>query len=334
MQGLGHRIGRSPCQHRHGKQAGADNAAGKQQEGQHTGNRTQRLGGLRGGIDGDNTLTVQRGGSGENNGKGDDIGKHHADAGVPFDAVDMAVLVKRRVAQSGSAMELQFLHLLSRLPDEHIGTDGGAEHRHHGQRIIAGPADRRHHQRAAHFQPRHVDGQHRDDIDKQHHGEPFQRTGVAAIGNGDLEHDAKQAEGDGHHFGKQLRPAHHQPQGFSHGGKIGGNVDDVGKQHQHDNADNQRGRTAPRRCRHQTLAAGAADAGCNHLDGDHEGQCHNHGPQLVEAELGAGLRIGGNAGGVIIGGPRNDPGAQQTPERMAGMMVVAGRMDRPRHGTL
>ena len=232
MQGLGYRIGRCARQNRNGQQASADNATGKQEKGEHSGDRAQGFGGLGCSVDGHNTLAMQGGGCCEDDGKRDGVGKDHPDHRIPLDAVDMAMLVTRRITQGRSAVELQFLDLLSGLPDEHIRADGCAEHGHHGQRIITGPADLGHDQSVADLDPWHFDGQHSDDIDKEHHRQPFQRTCIAAIGNSDFEHDTEQPKSDSHDFCKQVRTADHQPQSFAHSSEIGGDVDDIGKQNQ------------------------------------------------------------------------------------------------------
>ena len=43
------------------------------------------------------------------------------------------------------------------------------------------------------------------------------------------------------------------------------------------------------------------DQGADHLDGRHQGESEQHGPQQAIAELGAGLAVGGNAAGIVVG---------------------------------
>ena len=58
------------------------------------------------------------------------------------------------------------------------------------------------------------------------------------------------------------------------------------------------------------LSTEPADFGANHLDANHEWISQEHGPQHAEAKLCIGLRIGGDATGIIIGGPGNQARAK------------------------
>src|SRR5208282_925555 len=60
----------------------------------------------------------------------------------------------------------------------------------------------------------------------------------------------------------------------------------------------------------QPAAGNAAEARTDHLDCYHQRVGHHHGPQQTVAELRSGLRISGNAAGIIIGRAGNKTGPE------------------------
>ena len=60
----------------------------------------------------------------------------------------------------------------------------------------------------------------------------------------------------------------------------------------------------------QSVARGPADPRREHLDADHQRPGQEQRPDQRIAELGAGLRVGGDAAGVVVGGAGDEPGAE------------------------
>ena len=226
-------------------------------------------------------------------------------------------------------MELHLLHLLRGLPEEEIGAERGAEHGD-DHRCGAGiEGQRRPQQRAPRRCPGHTGDQHHADIGKQREGEPFQQADIAMIGHEQLQQQRNQRQRaglrQGGHAGDQLR-------GGAHGGEIGGDVEDVGGQQQQHQQRRDRPWQHAGQIAGEALARHPRDAGADQLETGHEGQGEHHRPQQAKAESGAGLRIGGDAGGIIIGCARHQPRPQRrAPARMpqAAAPVRPGRGHAP-----
>ena len=62
------------------------------------------------------------------------------------------------------------------------------------------------------------------------------------------------------------------------------------------------------------VAGDAADARADDLDADHQRRGQEHAPQHAEAELRAGLRVGGDAARVVVGRAGDEPGAEAIEE--------------------
>ena len=123
-------IGRRACQHRHGQQAGADEAQAEQEERRIASDRLQRLGRLLGGLDVGLARRMQRHGRGQDDEEGDEVGDPHADPGVPADAIEFALrLLGASNQRTGLVIGSLVFDLLRALPEEEVGADGGAEYR-------------------------------------------------------------------------------------------------------------------------------------------------------------------------------------------------------------
>ena len=98
---------------------------------------------------------------------------------------------------------------------------------------------------------------------------------------------------------------------FAHGGDVGGDVEGIGDQQQQHDALKHDRRKRGLDVGGQPLAGDPADARAHGLDRRHQREGQRHRPQHVEAELRAGLGIGGDAAGVVVGDagdqPRADP---------------------------
>ena len=61
----------------------------------------------------------------------------------------------------------------------------------------------------------------------------------------------------------------------------------------------------------QTMAGDAADPRRNFLDRRHQGKGQQHGPADAVAELRAGLAVGADPRGIVVGGPSDQAGAER-----------------------
>ena len=100
LQRLADRIGGGARQHRHGQQAGADDAEREDREGEFAGDRPQRLGGLRRGLDIGDAVRVQRRRGRQHDEQRDDVGEAHADERVELDAAQLAAAPARALRQA------------------------------------------------------------------------------------------------------------------------------------------------------------------------------------------------------------------------------------------
>ncbi len=62
--------------------------------------------------------------------------------------------------------------------------------------------------------------------------------------------------------------------------------------------------------RGEAASGGTTDAGADFLESGHQRNGEEHEPRLGEAELRAGLRVRGDAGGIIIGGTGDESGSE------------------------
>jgi hypothetical protein len=95
--------------------------------------------------------------------------------------------------------------------------------------------------------------------------------------------------------------------GVAHGGHVGGNIDDIGQQQQADDGVQQRFRIVAADVRRQAVPLTRPIlALMTWIPASGKRQAHR--PQHAEAELGARLRIRGDAAGVVIGRARDQAG--------------------------
>ena len=208
------------------------------------------------------------------------------------------------------------LHLQGGLPEEQIGTDGGAEHRDdHQQRIVAerqagqgGLADQ--------GWPVHLDGEGDRDIGQQCQRQPFEPAHVGLITHVHLQRQAERAET---RRIQPYRPSRDQMHRLRHRGDIRGQVERVGRQQQSDHGPQHYWRKIALDVGGQAAPRNAADARADELDRDHQRQRQRHGPQHRVAELRAGLGIGGDAAGIVVRRAGDQAGAQRGGPMGAGL---------------
>ena len=95
--------------------------------------------------------------------------------------------------------------------------------------------------------------------------------------------------------------AHHEIGRLGHRRDVGSDVDDVGDQQKGDETEQNVAAIKGLGIGGDPLAGGAADMGADKLNGDHERRREEDRPEQAKAKLSAGLRIGGDAGWIVIG---------------------------------
>ena len=212
-------------------------------------------------------------------------------------------LFQRFVAE-GRALVFDFLR---GLPEKQIGADGGAEHRHHHGDIFAFEREVGQQRAAERFFERYVHHQHGADIGEQRQRQPFEDGRITRKRYEDLQHQTDQRE---EHDVDVAAAAGDQHQCGAHRAEIGGDVDGVGNQQQRNDEVEQRPREMGADIGGKPVAGDATDACADDLDADHQRRGDQYRPQHAVAELRAGLRIGRNAAGVVVGGAGDEAGAE------------------------
>lgn len=132
-------------------------------------------------------MVVQHRGGRENDEKADHVGVDHADDGIEVDPLQRAVCGGGLQQQGLLLGLLLFFHFLRGLPEKHVRADGGAEHGHEGQQIVAVVAPGRYPQAVQRLSPRHVHHHGGQRVRQQTEGQQLQQPGVARERDGDLE---------------------------------------------------------------------------------------------------------------------------------------------------
>ena len=237
---------------------------------------------------------------GHDDGQRHQIGETHAKERVELDALQRArPLLGGGQQVRAEGEEADVLGLFGGLPEEEIGADGGAQHRHDGGEVILVEDEAGQHQIHRQPAPVHVHHHHGGEIGEERQRQPFQHLHIAGVIHEDLQPDAEGAEAQ-----------HQQPAGrgdkerggVRHGAEIRPQIDHIGHQQQADHGAHERGRVVAAQHPRQPQAGHPADSRADHLGGGHEGPGKQHDPGQPIAELGARLRIGGDAAGVVIGG--------------------------------
>ena len=107
-----------------------------------------------------------------------------------------------------------------------------------------------------------------------------------------------------------------QRRGGAEGADVSADIDDVCGSQEHDEKAKRAQAVMVLDVARQSLAGDVADPAAGLLDGGHQRQHPQGGPQLAIPELGAGLRIGRDAGRVVVRGPGHQS-RPQDPEQMA-----------------
>ena len=78
----------------------------------------------------------------------------------------------------------------------------------------------------------------------------------------------------------------------------------------------------------------ASDARRHDLDADHQRRREQHAPQHAEAELRAGLRVGGDPARVVVGRAGDESGPRRLKKLRARLIMIEGHADHDRAGAM
>ncbi len=151
------------------------------------------------------------------------------------------------------------------------------------------------HQRLA---PRNVSKGECPYIGEQAQRQPFQHRHIALVVEENLRGDRDHAERNDI---KHAVPADQKLGGVRHRAEIRRDIDGVGDEQQRDHHVQQQRRIMPANVAGDAVPGDAADPRRNFLDRRHQRKRQQHGPADAIAELRAGLAVGADAGGIVIG---------------------------------
>ena len=253
-------------------------------------------------------------GGGDDDRQRDQVGKRHADDGVGADPGKLHRRLERRLDQRLLVgVDALVLGLLRGLPEKQVGRDRGAQNRDHRSQVILAPGDARHEYAVQRLVPVHLGYCERADIGEQTQGQPLQHRDVTPVVEEDLRRDREHAE---HHDVDNARAADQKLGGIGHGAEIGGDVDDIGDEQQQDDEIQQQRRIMPADIAGNAAPGDAADPAGDFLDRGHQRKGQQHGPADAVAELRAGLAVGADAGGIVVGGAGDQAGAERLEETL------------------
>ena len=109
------------------------------------------------------------------------------------------------------------------------------------------------------------------------------------------------------------RQSGHQRRRIRHRAKVGTDIDGVGDQQQQDEPVGQPRRIMAHQIAGDAVAGDPADAGADHLHRRHQGVGEDHRPAEAVAVLRAGLAVGGDAAGIVVGRAGDQAGADDAP---------------------
>ncbi len=154
--------------------------------------------------------------------------------------------------------------------------------------------------------PRHVNGEEHRRVREQRQRQPLQERHIAMVGHEDLQQQRQHHEECGHEVAIEAR---HQLGNFAHGGDICSDVERIREQQQPDHALQNHGRKRELDVGGQSLAGRAADERAHELNRRHQWVGERHGPEHIETELRARLRIGGDSAWIIVRDAGDQSGA-------------------------
>ena len=242
------------------------------------------------------------------------------EVGIPADAAQVLPRDRFRMGQQIAATVagrdgLEILDFLGRLPEEQVRADRGPEHRHHHGDGVVIEVQIGKESALNDLLPRHVDREYHRHVREQPQRQPLQVAHVGFITQVDLQTEA----GDPEEHRVQVRGSpDQQAQCLAHRGDVGRDVDGVRHQQQAHDAVQHRARENRFHVRGQSPTGDATESRADHLDADHQRVRENHGPQHLEPELRARLRVGRDAAGIVIRSPGDEARPDLLHPRMLG----------------
>ncbi len=156
-----------------------------------------------------------------------------------------------------------------------------------------------------------MDQQEHPDVGEQAEGQPFQRLGISAVGDEQLQGDAHQGEADHENMSAA---AHDQLGAGGHCRKVCADIEGVRREQDADEQQDERAGKGPNEIPGETATGHAPDVRADELHRRHQRIGEDLRPQQTVAELRARLRIGGNSAGIVV----SRAGDDSRPELLGG----------------
>ncbi len=305
--------------HRHGKDAGADEAHGEEQARVGARDGLQCLGGLSGAAD---LLVMSAEGcrAGHHDREHDQHGEDHpgehvqpAGSQTPLRLPGRPVFQSRRIA----ALEVfctELLHTLRGLPEEHVRADRRAQHRDDQGPVGGAPFQPSTDEALEDLIPVHVADEQDAHVDEQDQTQPLEDPTDPLERPGDHCHpDSDAGDRRPERGGAGMQQLHALTDRHQVSGKVQ-RVRDDQRGDQDSDHDARAVREATTDQFAEAVSGGQGHSVADLLSGHHQREAHRHGPQRAGAIGRSGLRIGRDARGVVICGPGHQARAQRPEE--------------------
>ena len=148
------------------------------------------------------------------------------------------------------------------------------------------------------LQPRHLGEEQRRHIGKQAERQPFQNFAIAFVVEKYLRDHRRDAE---HHHVHNAGAANQEFECVTHRSEIGGDVDRVGDEQEHDDKVQNGRRVMAADISSDAPARNPSYPAGDFLNRHHQRKGEQHGPADAVAELCAGLAISADAGWIVVG---------------------------------
>ncbi len=209
-------------------------------------------------------------------------------------------------------MRLDFFDFLSRLPEEEIRADRGAQHADDKREVNRRELRLRYERRHEQCLPIGLHDDTGEHVRHQENGQELEDAHVAPIGNENLEqHDA---DGKGDDQQPKWRIWGEQTRASGHRAEIRADIDGVGDEQQQHRAKQDASAVVLPHDARDALVGHQPDAPAHLLDRDHEREHVEREPEQTRTEGRAGLRIGSDARGIVVGGASDKTWAKHTEE--------------------
>ena len=177
---------------------------------------------------------------------------------------------------------VDFFDFLAALPEQEIWAYCRAENRDHHREAVGCQRKSWRDQSHADRTPIDLDREHHRYIGQKHQRQPFKISGIALVRHEQLQRQGKQSEDDREDVAP---PANDQFGGCAHSGKVGADIDGVGKEEERYQGKNDRLGKHFSDVFGQPLSCHPSDLRADELHRRHQRIGQRHRPQHVVAEL-------------------------------------------------